>query len=482
MTPARSSPPPSVVALEIAPHTAKVMTASLAPFQIQQVNASTQTAQMDDPMVALRTLLEEHPLGSRPVGILFGRDMFSLRTLELPSLDPKEIASMLELQLGKLTPYPRAEMLSAWTTVGVLRDGYTSVLLAVTRKAVIEQVLQFLKAKGVQPQWVGVSTQGLESWWARQGKTADAPAVSGELTALIDVDGASTDCAILSQGRLLFTHSLATGHEQLVSSDQAQLRWVGELVRLPRVLLHEGVSGKISRSVMTGVTEGLERLAEQLAAQWGVAVELADPLAPFAVAAAVPPRVAASRVSYAALAGALALAHPPSIDLLPPEVRVSQALQVRSKHLARLAVSLTVLLFLGGLLYVERMLILSHYLGQLRQRLAVLEQGSRQVMEREEAMRSVRAWLDPSQSMLQVFDAVAASVVPEITITQLSFQEREPVTIHGKAETMPSAYAFFDRLKQQGAFSNVHARSVAKTRGANETGAEFEIVCALRGS
>jgi Tfp pilus assembly protein PilN len=147
-----------------------------------------------------------------------------------------------------------------------------------------------------------------------------------------------------------------------------------------------------------------------------------------------------------------------------------------------LAVSVTVLLFLAGILYVERMLILSHYLGQLRQRLAVLEQTSREVIDQQDAMRSVRAWLDPSQGMLHVFDAISASVVPEITITQLSFQEHEPVTIRGRAETMPSAYAFFDRLKQQGTFGNVHARSVAKTRGAHATGAEFEIVCTLMGA
>jgi len=477
MKAARHNASPSAVALEIAPHTAKFMTAILSPFQIQQVNASTLTAPTDDPVSALRALLEGQPLGSRQVGILFGREMFSLRTLELPSVDPKEIASMLELQLGKLTPYPRAEILSAWTMVGVLREGYTNVLLAIARKALIEQVLQILKAKGVQPQWVGVSTQGLESWWARHGAPADAPAPPGELTALLDVDGSSTDCAIFSQGRLVFTHSLTIGHEQLVGSDSAQLRWVGEFVRLPRVLLHEGVSGKISRGVLTGVTEGLDRLAEQLATQWGVGVDMADPLGPFAAAPAVPAQVAATRVSYAALAGVLASGQAPTIDLLPQEARVSQALQVRSKHLARLAVSVTILLFLAGILYLERILILSHYLTQLRSRLGVLEQTSRQVVERQEAMRSVRAWLNPSQGLLHVFDAVSASVDPEITITQLSYQEQEPVTIRGKALTMPGAYAFFDRLKQQGTFGNVHARSVAKMKGAEATGAEFEIVC-----
>ena len=97
-------------------------------------------------------------------------------------------------------------------------------------------------------------------------------------------------------------------------------------------------------------------------------------------------------------------------------------------------------------------------------------------------MRSVRAWLDPSHGMLQVFDAVAASVDPEITITQLSFQEHEPVVIRGKAATMPGAYAFFDRLKQHNTFSSIQARSVAKMKGAAATGAEFEIVCTLLGA
>ena len=473
---------PPLIAIEVSPRAAKFMTATASPFQIQRVNASTLTGPTDDPVAALRALVDAQPVGAGPVGLLFGREMFSLRTLELPSVDPKEIASMLELQLGKLTPYPRADILSAWTTVAPLREGYTSVLLAIARKALIEQVLQFLKTKGVAPRWVGVSTEGLECWWARQGPPGAAAAPSGALTAVIDVDSGSTDCAIISQGALLFTHSLTIGHEQLLSVDQAQLRWVGELVRLPRVLLHEGVAGKISRGVLTGVTQGLERLAEQLAAQWGVPVETIDPLGAFPSAPTVPQSVQATRVSYAALAGALASGQAPRIDLLPQEARLSQALQVRSKHLARLAVSVAVLLFLASTLYVERMLILRHYLGQLRQRLVALEQTSRQVVERQQAMQRVRAWLDPSASLLHVFDAVAASVDPEITITQLSFQEREPVTIRGKAATMPGAYAFFDRLKQQDTFSNVHARSVAKTKGAEATGAEFEIVCALTGS
>jgi len=478
---ARQKTPPSITALEVSPRVAKLLVATTAPFRIQRLNASTLTEQTDDPVSALRALLESQLLGVSQVGLLFGREAFSLRTLELPSTNPKEIASMLELQLGKLTPYPRADILSGWTVIGSFRDGYTSVLLAVARKALIEGVLQLLKTKRITPQWVGVSTEGIASW-SSQAAAREPAAPAEELTALIDVDFASTDCAILSQGRLLFSHSIAIGHEQLTGAEPATLRWVGELVRLPRILLHEEIKGRISRGVLTGVTHGLEPLVEQLTSQWGVGVEIKDSLAPFAPSPTVTQSAHATRVSYTALAGALASGTPPRIDLIPQEAKVSQALQVRSKHLARFAGSLVALLVLAGVLYLERIVILRHYLAQLQQRLAEVERTSHQVVQQQEAMQSIRAWLEPSHGALEILRTVTASVDPEITVTELSFKRNEPVTIEGKAGTMPAAFAFLDRLKQQGTFANVHARSVAKTRGASAVGADFEIVCDLPGS
>ena len=478
---ARQKTPPSTIALEVSPRAAKMLVATTSPFRIQRVNASTLPEQTEDPVSALRALLDAQPVGARQVGLLFGREAFSLRTLELPSVDPKEIASMLDLQLGKLTPYPRAEILSGWSLVGSFREGYTRVLLAVARKTLIEGVLQLLKAKGLTPQWVGVSTEGIESWWsvvAPQG----AAAPSGELTTLIDVDFASTDCTVLSNGRLLFSHSIAIGHDQLAASEPARLRWVGELVRLPRILLHEEIKGRIGRGVLTGVTEGLETLVEQLTSQWGVAVEIKDSLAPFAPPPAVKQSAQVTRASYTALAGVLASGAPRRIDLIPKEARVTQALQARSKHLARLAVSLGVLLVLAGVLYLERILILRHYLTQLEQRLAQVEQVSRQVVQRQEAMYSIRSWLAPSYSALEVFRAVAMSADPEITVTQISFKNNEPVTIRGTARTYPAAFAFLDRLKQQGTFANVSTRSLPKSKGAGVSGASFEIVCDLPAS
>ncbi len=473
-------PAPPLVVLEVAPRCAKSLAAVASPFGVQQVHAFTAPAETEDPTAALRGLLEARPLPAKALGVLFGREFFSLRTLELPSVDPKEIASMLELQLGKLTPYPRADILFGWAVIGSLREGYTSVLLAVARKVPIERALQLLKTRGLTPTWAGVSTEGLEAWaGTMRGRL---PLGEGQLAVIIDIDFASTDCAILdATGRLLFTHSLGIGREQLASSDQAALKFVGELIRLPRILLHEEIKGKIERGLVIGPPGAVGAIVEQLASQWGATVDTADPLELVATPE-VRERARATPVSYTALLGIAAANRRLKIDLVPQETRVSQALHVRSRHLAQLAGSLAAILILVVLLLLERVLVLQHHLWKVRTQAASVEQDARQVLARQEQMRVVRGWLNPSQGALELFRSLAAAADESITITQVTMEDGKPVVIRGRTGTIASAFAFADRLKSGGAFQAVNARPALRPKGTNELGAEFEVSCEWKGA
>ena len=473
----RAAPAAAALAIEMSSRAAKLMEADLAPLRIARVRASTVAEPSPDGLGALKALLDAAPVTGREVGLAIGREAFTLRTLELPSRDPKEIASMLELQLGKLTPYPRAEIFFAWNLIGSYRDGYTTVLLAVGRKTLIDGALALLAARGARPLWIGISTEGLAAWSAADAKTAPA-AAAGRATVVIDVDVASTDCAVITDGRLLFSHSIAIGHEQLAASDQARLRWVAELVRLPRILAHEEIKSVIGRASVTGVTVHAGPLAEQLASQWGVPVELVNALG--AVPASVAAATAATPVSYTALAGLLAAGQAPKMDLLPAESRLSHTLQTRSKHLARLTGSIAIILVFVLVLYLERLIILRGYLGQLQDQFALVERTSQETLARQQAMRTAREWILHGRQASEAVAAAAAAADAGITITQLSFEDGKPLTFRGRADTMPGAFAFLDRLKQQPIFASVHARSVAKAKGAQAAGAEFEIVCELQ--
>ena len=470
---------PVMSAIEVSPRAAKLLVMTGSPPKVERLAASTMAEGADDPIAAVRALLEAQPLSPRRIGILFGREAFTLRTLELPSTEAHEMASMLELQLGKLTPYSRSEILFGWSSAGSHREGYTAVLLAIARRALVDGILALLRTRGLEPAWVGVSTEGLESWWRRAMPAS--PGAGGQLAALLDVDYASTDCAIFRDGRLVFSQNITIGASQLSQSDEAALRWIGEMVRLPRILLHEDLQGRVGAAALTGVTKGLDPLVEQLASQWGVAVDIRDPLGAVQLPADAPQRADAARASFTALVGTVLAGRTPTIDLLPPEARLTQALQVRSKRLARCAATLAAVLIFVAVLYAERILLLGQYRNQLDRRFAEVQAASAQVIQEREVMRRINEWLRPSASALELLHAVASAAVPGVTVTHLTYRAAQPPVLRGRAESTSAVFEFLERLKTSAACPGAEASSVAKSRVTGGETAEFEITCAITG-
>ncbi len=122
--------------IELGSRRAKLLTVAAAqPLRIERAHTAMLSAEApDDPVAALHALVSAYAIGARQAGLLISREAVSLQTLELPSVDAREISSMLDLQMGKLTPYPRADIVWASHILGSFREGYTTVLLAIARK------------------------------------------------------------------------------------------------------------------------------------------------------------------------------------------------------------------------------------------------------------------------------------------------------------------------------------------------------------
>jgi Tfp pilus assembly protein PilN len=472
--------------LDVSPRAAKAIVASFPPLRIEDRFACTLPEEREDAREALRALLDSHPISARPAALILNRGAATLRTLELPSTDEQELVS--KLQLGKLAPYPRAEILSAWTPVGSARVGYTSVLLAIARRSLVDDLVQQLSAKGLAVSSIGVSTEGLGTWWAFAGArqaSAQAEQAAGELTVIVDTDVASTDCAVLAGSQLLFAHSVAIGHAQ-VSQREAQLRWLAELVRLPSLLKREGIIGQIRHGVLTGLTKGWEDAHAQLEAQWGITLQHPEPLASVDIPGQGRQSAAGTGqdlpVSYTALLGHALRSGPPRIDLTPEGIRVSHSLKTRARHLSRLAGSLVAVFVLAAVLLVEQILILRQYRTGLQGRLAAVSRGADDIVAQQQVMQQIHGWMDASHGALEALHALTVSADASVTLARLELLARSQVTVQGWAASAPEALAYVERLRQQGVFTAVQATSVVAAKGAHSDGADFELRCTLSGS
>jgi len=85
-------------------------------------------------------------LGHIPATVLLPRREVTVRQLALPGVSDKDLASAVEFQLDGLHPYPESEAVSSWARI----PGTTSVLVAVTRRSVVERFTNLFAEAGIQ--------------------------------------------------------------------------------------------------------------------------------------------------------------------------------------------------------------------------------------------------------------------------------------------------------------------------------------------
>src|SRR3989338_5779848 len=72
------------------------------------------------------------------------------KNIEIPSIDPVEIKSIIDLQAGRHTPFAREEIIIGYINIGVYQRNYTKILLIIINRQVIKKQLDILAAAGVR--------------------------------------------------------------------------------------------------------------------------------------------------------------------------------------------------------------------------------------------------------------------------------------------------------------------------------------------
>ena len=103
----------------------------------------------------------------------------AIRNLEFPSTNPDEIKNMVELQIGKQTPFSIDEMIYDYVILNIDTEGYSRVMLAVVHQDVIKRYFKILKAAKLKTDRVALSPEGLLIWYRFTHKESlnDVPGV-----------------------------------------------------------------------------------------------------------------------------------------------------------------------------------------------------------------------------------------------------------------------------------------------------------------
>jgi Tfp pilus assembly PilM family ATPase len=417
---------------------------------------------------AVATAIKELKLPRLPVVACLPRQMVNIRFLDLPSTNPREIADMVDLQIGKQTPYSRDEIVFHYRPVGSAREGYARVMLVIVQRMMAQQRFHVLEEAGLRVEKMSVSSEGLLNWF----RLSQAAAVTdGETVVLLDVDSNYTDLAVVAGGELAFSRSILIGAGQLLGEPG---RWMekllGEIQHSLDTYRSELPGQKISRLCVTGAGPAVPDLSRRLEETFDFGVTNVDALAGAEMRKPVPALQdpAYRSVSITPLVGVALAPQALTLDLTPDAAKARKNLEEDAKRLTVLGIQVMLILMLLSLLVAGAYSRKSALLDDLRRVAQETGRTADSVVRMREKSRLVRDRLDPRRAPVAMLQELQRLLPETAHFTSIQMKENQ-IVVRGTAESVSDVLRFVNALEGSELFENVKSTSERR---------DFTITCA----
>lgn len=415
---------------------------------------------------------------SRVIGCLPRRNV-NVRMLELPSTEPAEIADMVDLQVGKQTPYSRDEIVSDYRIIGVGRSGYTRIMLAIVQRSILRHHFNIVEAAGLNVERMSISSEGLFNWF-RYGVGAG---VSGSL-AILDVDSEYSDLAIVSDGVLVYTRGILLGANRLVADpDAAAGKLAGEVRRSVEICRSESGGLEIDKVMLTGAGTRIEPLAGALESELSVSVQ---PVESTECLRKVPESLSAEddalrTVSLTPLVGMAIGERALDFNLVPDSVRMRTGLVSKARALTVFGILVMLVLVSGSVLGTLKYSLRWRRLNQVREAVEKTAPAVREIEHKRTVLELVNERRDTRFSAISVLNNLHDLVPEGVYLDDISFDRRRQsgqLRLEGTAGTRSDVGTFINSLEGSALLRD--ALREGPTSWDRDTGRyRFRLVCTL---
>src|SRR5438094_9596005 len=408
------------------------------------------------------------------------RNLVTVRNLQLPTTDPRELNEMIGLQTAKQTPYSKEEIIADFQVVRRSPEGYTDVVLITTHRSVSNRCLKILDDFHLKAAGIRLSSHGvLSSWQLMRGATRDEERGP---TAVLDIDSNFSDFLVTRSGAVTFTKALSIGSAKLAEEENEIEKLAEEIQRAVDIYESERVGQGITKLVVTGAEVDLARLIPSLTAKLRLPVQrvsLVERL-PGAREAMDLPEAQRGSVSFAAVLGLAWNAERAGIDLTPQEVRLREALEHKGRAIMVSGILGVSILTALTALVSQHVYFKKQYLEQLDGEIARTQQAASDVEALKKRLKIIREAERRENSSLEILSVLHRSTPPEISLKSIAFDEDSHVVLKGVTQKMSTVFEFVSTLEKLPNFHQVKAKHA--TRSGSKDGSEeieFEITCPL---
>ena len=407
------------------------------------------------------------------------RHLVTIRILEFPSSSPKELNDMVNLQVGKQTPYSKEEIVSAHKIVGTEREGYTKVMLVIARRSLIRERVEKLRKADIQVKKIALSSEGAYNWFGitymPEVKLQDSQAL-----VLLDIDSNYSDFIVVRRGKLVFTRNISIGVNHLLEEPD---RWQGEFVEELRHSLEfyqkEEKDVKIAKIFLSGASRNIRDLDHTLSAKLDIPAEITNPLKNIRIRKGIDV-LQDENFKFVSVSSLFGIALKPTelkLDLTLPESRIQKLMEEKRKQLTVMGILFTSIVMMVSLLLLMNIYSKKAYLMQLKQKIAEIEYDANQVEKMRMRIDLIEKRLDAKGTSINILNEIYKLMPEEVYLTNINIEERNQAILRGRAFAMSDVFKFVTTLENSPYFENVKTTYTTTRKEENTEYAEFEVIC-----
>ena len=398
------------------------------------------------------------------------------KNLEIPSLDPKEINEIIDLQSGRQTPYAREEIIVDYINLGMHRQSYTKVLLVIVPRSAVKRQFEIMIKVGIRIEKMFFAPEGISTiTYAHLN-----PELQDNPVGIVHIDSGSSDFIISLQGVPIFTRSIPIGASQILNEKD---KFIDELKQSMETYHSEDIEKSPHMLLVTGATEQPPDFAMALTTVMHMPVKIIKyfDYLPLNEKITALPSIA-RHMSFFNVSSVIMNPHALKVNLLPEEIKLKRAFESRAADLIKMGVYVVCVFILLGGLVASRIYFRSTYLRSLRKQ-HDLSKLDAQVLEKSmEKVRVIKHYLKERGFSLQVLAAVYDILPKRILLDSIKMDQSGNLYLKGTARAMSDVFSFVVALEETEYFSNVQTNYTTSRKVEGEDRADFGIACILEES
>jgi Tfp pilus assembly PilM family ATPase len=429
---------------------------------------------------AIADVFRNLKLNKNSVFLCIPRSLVTVRILELPSIDPKEIADMIELQIGKQTPYSKEEIVFSHRTIDVVREGYTKEMLVIAKHSLVKERLVALEKIGINVRKVALSSEGVYNWFSG----IELPRLQSDCPnaiIIVDIDSNYSDFIMLDKGKPSFTKNILIGANNLIEErERYQEKFIDELKRSVE-LYYEEIKGKSpAKLFLLGASKNIPDLANVLSVRLDIPCQTLDTIKDIRIEEKTR-RILQNEdykfLSATPLIGLAMRCNASQFDLMPTEARIKKIMEEKKKYLTVAGILFTAIFTMLTFLIFIHIYNKNTYKAQLEERLTKIKDGAQGIEKMRYLIGIGQERLNARGDCLTMLSGLYEVIPKEIYLTSVDIERKKQMIIKGRATAMSDVFKFVGVAESSRYFKNVKNTYTATKKDDKYEYVDFEIIC-----